>query len=154
MMVPAAYALEMATRRRDGFAVINLKRLIFYLSRPHTAEVCAGTASLTQYPPQSIVQNLEAGGSLGVDYLAYDALGGFDEDFVGWGGEDNEFWERALTGAVYPFGYLPIVHLWHPPQPEKLLGAEALGARRYRELCEDSPLERIKRLRARAVRRG
>ena len=41
-------------------------------------------------------------------------IGGFDEDFVGWGGEDLEFWERARAyGRVYEFGYLPLLHLWH-----------------------------------------
>ena len=50
---------------------------------------------------------------------AFLAIGGYDESFVGWGGEDNEFWERAHTRRVWPYGYLPIVHLWHAAQPRK-----------------------------------
>jgi GT2 family glycosyltransferase len=67
-----------------------------------------------------VVQNLEAGGSFGMARDAFFDIGGFDESFVGWGGEDNEFWERAQTRSVWPFGYVPLVHLWHEPQPEKL----------------------------------
>jgi GT2 family glycosyltransferase len=65
------------------------------------------------------MQNAEAGGSLAVDRETFFAIGGFDEAFVGWGGEDNEFWERAQSRKVWPYGYLPLIHLWHEAQPEK-----------------------------------
>ena len=45
------------------------------------------------------MQNLEGGGSVAVDRAAFFAIGGFDEAFVGWGGEDNEFWERVAPCA-------------------------------------------------------
>ncbi len=87
------------------------------------------------------MQNAEAGGSIALSRDAFHAIGGYDESFVGWGGEDNEFWERAQTRRVWPYGYLPFVHLWHAPQPEKLqpsrrgafppaIGAAARGAHR------------------------
>lgn len=46
----------------------------------------------------------------------FEQIGGFDEKFVGWGGEDNAFWHAAtvvggevlrLDGSVY--------HMWHQP---------------------------------------
>lgn len=119
MVVPETYAAELVLKHRQGHEIINLKRLIFYLSEDHTHELFTGDVSLQGSPPDSIIQNLEAGGSLAVDRDAYLALGGMDEAFVGWGGEDNEFWERALTRRAWPFGCLPIVHLWHQPQPGK-----------------------------------
>jgi predicted glycosyltransferase involved in capsule biosynthesis len=42
-----------------------------------------------------------------------------DEEFVGWGGEDTEFWDRCQTLRVANHTYMPIVHLWHPSQPGK-----------------------------------
>jgi hypothetical protein len=66
------------------------------------------------------VQNLEAGGSMAIRADTYRAIGGMDETFVGWGGEDNEFWDRCLTRPTWIWGYEPIVHLWHPSQPHKL----------------------------------
>lgn len=46
----------------------------------------------------------------------WDAIGGFDERFCGWGGEDNAFWRAAtiLGGAPHRIpGYA--YHLWHEP---------------------------------------
>ena len=79
----------------------------------------------------------------------YRAIGGYDEGFVGWGGEDLELWERArVHGGVYEFGYLPLVHLWHAPQPGKLQGDAAPAQQRYYELRGVPAEERIARLRA------
>jgi len=119
MLVPESYAAELVRMHRRGYEISNLKRLIFYLSDEHTRALFTGHAFFASRPPDSITQNAEAGGSVAVDRDAYFALGGMDEAFVGWGGEDNEFWERALTRRVWPFGYLPMIHLWHPPQAGK-----------------------------------
>ncbi len=42
-----------------------------------------------------------------------------DDDFVGWGGEDTEFWDRCQTLRVANHTYMPIIHLWHQSQPGK-----------------------------------
>lgn len=52
----------------------------------------------------------------------YAALGGHDERFVGWGGEDLEFLDRLQTRQLYPGSFLPAIHLWHPPAPQKQSG--------------------------------
>lgn len=119
MLVPESYAAEVVAKFKAGNEVINLKRFIFYQSEAHTNRIISGERLLNIAPPSSVVQNLEAGGSLAISKEAHFRIGGFDESFVGWGGEDNEFWERAQTQTVWPYGYLPIVHLWHPSQPEK-----------------------------------
>ena len=117
MLVPADYGREIIARFREGYEVINLKRFIFYLNEENSALVAAN-GDLSLDPPDSIMQNA-LGGSIVVSHEAYIAMGGFDESFVGWGGEDNEFWERAETQRVWPFGYLPLVHLWHRMQTGK-----------------------------------
>jgi hypothetical protein len=70
-----------------------------------------------------------------------------DESFIGWGGEDNEFWERAATLKVWPWADLPLIHLWHSAQPGKH-DASFATAQRYLELAQIDPRERIARLRA------
>ena len=119
MLIPQVYAAELWARYLEGYKAINLKRFIFYLGEQHSLRVISSKTVCTDEPVGAVVQNLEAGGSVAIEREAFLAIGGFDESFVGWGGEDNEFWERAQTLNVWPYSYLPIVHLWHPPQPEK-----------------------------------
>ena len=141
MLVPERYAAEAVARMREGWEFIDLKRFIFYLD--------ANGASI-----EKIVQNLH-GGSVIATRDAYFAIGGFDEGFVGWGGEDNDFRDRAEAhGQVYGFGYLPIVHLFHEPQKGKLEGDAAPAMKRYRELEGVPAAERIERLRGREIGRA
>jgi hypothetical protein len=125
MLVTRDYAAQHFARVRDGYEVVSLKRFIFFLSRDHTGRLLGCDELPLDMPPESIMQNAEGGGSLAISREAYFAVGGFDESFVGWGGEDNEFWERAQTRLVWPYGYLPLLHLWHPAQPEKLESARS-----------------------------
>ena len=119
MLVPQEYASELWKRYQAGYEVVNLKRFVFYLDPKQTTRFFETVVLDSRAGSETIVQNLEAGGSVAVCRTAFFSLGGFDEAFVGWGGEDNEFWERALTRKAWPFGYLPIVHLWHAAQPRK-----------------------------------
>ena len=144
MLVPQAYASELWARSQEGYEVINLKRFIFYLNEAHSRGVCAGDRRLSAMPAEAIVQNLEAGGSVAMARDAFFAIGGYDEAFVGWGGEDNEFWQRALTRKAWPYAYLPIVHLWHAPQAGKQQNPPAV--RRFQELAAVAPERRIAEL--------
>jgi hypothetical protein len=131
IVVPADYAREVAARAAEGWQFIDIKRFLFHLD--------AGGAL------GSIMQNAQ-GGSIAATRAAYDAIGGFDDEFVGWGGEDNDFWDRAATtGRIYNHGYLPMKHLYHPPQQGKWT-AEAPGVKRYQELERMPAEERIARL--------
>jgi hypothetical protein len=118
-LIPQVYALELMREFSKGSEVINLKRFLFYLSKEGTGRMFSENRLVMEDTPERIVQNLEAGGSVAVSRDAYFAIGGFDESFVGWGGEDNEFWDRAETRKVCPYGFLPLIHLWHPSQPDK-----------------------------------
>jgi GT2 family glycosyltransferase len=133
MLVPVDYAANILDQVRNGAEVVNLKRFIFYLSEQHTKDVFTGTAGLMDEAPLSIVQNLEAGGSIAITRQAFGEIGGMDESFVGWGGEDNEFWERAQTRKVWPYACLPLVHLWHAAQPGKL-AADSPTLKHYEKL--------------------
>jgi hypothetical protein len=119
MLVPADYAAQILARMKQSYEVVNLKRFVFYLNESHTQAVFDGRKTLLDEAPETIVQNLEAGGSVAITREAYERIGGMDESFIGWGGEDNEFWERAQICKVWPYGGLPIVHLWHFNQPGK-----------------------------------
>jgi GT2 family glycosyltransferase len=95
----------------------------------------------TEHGVKDIMQNFP-GGSLGVRREVYHAIGGMDESFEGWGGEDNEFLDRLNTTNVFQGGFLPAVHLWHASRPSKGVADNprlALLARKR----EQSPEERI-----------
>ena len=145
MLVPVDYAAQILSRVGQGYDVVNLKRFVFYLTQRHTNGVFAGSAGLLDASPEAIVQNLEGGGSVAITRAGYDQIGGLDESFVGWGGEDNEFWERAQTLRVWFWGYMPLVHLWHGAQLGKH-DAQYQTGRNYRELKEIDPQDRIRHL--------
>ena len=143
MLVPVHYGAELMRQRGLGWDALDLKRFIFYLTARDTARVLAGEG-LAIHERGEVIQNLR-GGSIAITKTAYEAIGGFDETFVGWGGEDVEFWERAETLRTNRFGYLPIIHLWHEAQPGKQ-GNDSPGVQRYKELAAVPARERIARL--------
>lgn len=116
LLVPACYAAEHLEYFRRGYEIANLKRFIFYLDRVSTGRFFENGVLPAELAFDSILQNAQGGGSLAIARKTFFAIGGFDEAFVGWGGEDNEFWDRAQLRSLYPYGYLPMVHLWHPGQ--------------------------------------
>jgi hypothetical protein len=145
MLVPRDYAACALRRMAEGHDVANLKRFVFYFDPERSAQVIAARA-VAPCVPESTVQNLEAGGSVAIRKSAYDAIGGMDEGFVGWGGEDNEFWERCGLLPRWEYGELSLVHLWHESQPQKG-AAENTTLARYRRLEAIAPAERARRLR-------
>jgi len=155
MLVPRSYCRRILERVERGFEVINPKRFIFYLNAVHSHNLLSSTTQLTdaaylQQPAEVIVQNLEAGGSLAITASAYSAIGGMDESFVGWGGEDNEFWDRCLTRPCWIWGYEPIIHLWHRSQPLKGQ-PDNPNLARMRQVLQQPAQERIAALRRRSA---
>jgi len=153
LLMPAAYATEILMHASRGVEAIDLKRFVFYLPAVDSARVVAARSVDPARRCDSVLQNAH-GGSIAITKAAYDAIGGFDESFVGWGGEDVEFWERVETRKSTRFGYLPLVHLWHQSQPEKMTGHEAPAIANYYHLAAVAPEERILALRARHVGAG
>jgi hypothetical protein len=119
MLVPISYCRNILALARNGYEAINAKRYVFYMSRVHTERILRSVNAITSAAPEYIIQNLEAGGSMAITTKAYREIGGMDESFLGWGGEDIELWKRCSLLKRWIWGYEPIVHLWHPNQPLK-----------------------------------
>lgn len=146
LLVSSDYAKLALDRLETGYDIVDLKRYVFYLGEAPTYQSLVGQSPLAGVRPQRIVQNLLGGCSVVVDRSAYLGIGGMDEGFIGWGGEDNEFWERAQTLRVWPYGCVPLVHLWHSEQPGKFQAGNPTLTR-YRTLSTVAVSERIRRLR-------
>jgi len=147
MLIPIDYAATILEKISHGYEVVNPKRFIFYLNGRHTERMFTGQLDMYSHPPETIVQNLEGGGSVAITRKCFDRIGGMDESFVGWGGEDNEFWDRAKTQKCWPFGYLALVHLWHAAQPGKHQTSNTT-IMHYQALSAIPALARIARLRS------
>lgn len=151
ILIPARYGFELLKRQGSDFDIVNIKRFIFYLSEIHTTRLLETKVLQSDFCPIQVMENAEAGGSIAIRTQTFFDLGGFDEEFIGWGGEDNEFWERAETRRVFKFGYIPLVHLWHPPQPDarKISGMGKKTAALVETRSAISPQARISELRKR-----
>ena len=142
LLVPDRYAERAWKLVGEGYEVVNLKRFIFYRSE----ELRAGESPLAGNV-DFVLENATGGGSLAVARETFEAIGRMDESFAGWGGEDVEFWQRAQTRRVWNYGILPLIHLWHPPQPGKSPDKKTPGMERLRQLAALAPEQRIAALR-------
>lgn len=147
ILAPSGYAREI--RRwigEQGFEAAHLEHLLFRLDREHTARIAASRV-VRPGAPEEISYNWP-GGTLAIRRDAFFRIGGFDEDFVDWGGEDNEFRDRCSVLLRYNFGYLPFIHLWHPPQDTKHGDAREANLAMMKEKLAISAWERVEALTA------
>lgn len=151
MLVPFDYGSEAFRRYRQGYDVAQLKRFIFYLDQSSSDLVKQSSMMPDKVTCEQVIENPCGGGSLAVSAEAYRQIGGMDEDFVGWGGEDEEFWDRCLTCRVWEYGCLPMVHIWHISQSGKraVNGMGKYTAELTRRKRAIDPKQRIRALRAR-----
>ena len=123
------------------FEAVRMARLIFYLDREASERVQNTRCFSTIRGVDQVVANTP--NPIAIRRETYFAIGGHDEAFYGWGGEDNEFTDRLRTRAYCEAAFLPIVHLWHETAPNREGDRNAgLLADRQRR----SPEERIQEL--------
>ena len=145
ILVPAGYAKQIVRlAEAQCLDVLHLQRFLFYLSQADTEQVLTD-GSFRNRVPERIRQNWQ-GGTLAIRRETYFKLGGYDERFLNWGGEDNEFYDRCRTQKTCCSGFLPFVHLWHPQQPRKYSAEREANLREMKRLLEIPPEERIRAL--------
>jgi hypothetical protein len=145
MLVSKTYCRDIVRLVDKGFEALNTKRYVFYLKHDHSQRILNSIHEIASESPEYIIQNLEAGGSMAITKRAYMQIGGMDEEFIGWGGEDVEFWNRCSLLKRWIWGYEPIIHLWHKNQPLKSQ-IDNPNLMRTRDLDLQSITERIIRL--------
>jgi hypothetical protein len=112
LCLPRAFASEV-WRVLASFDAARLHRFVFYLDDA-TSRAVMQTRSFDVRPALTHVLQNSVGGVTAIRTSAYAAIGGHDERFAGWGGEDIEFYDRCRTLRFQEQAYLPVVHLHHP----------------------------------------
>jgi len=117
---------------RQGAAAAKPYRDIVDLTPEETKRVRAGESTFAPARPGDAPRSREgkqefivfAGGSFVIRRELYLRIGGFDERFLGWGGEDDAMSARIrrtkiATGEI---ATQPALHLWHPRSQESTFG--------------------------------
>jgi hypothetical protein len=81
-----------------------------YLSRTGTAQMFAGCDD----PDVERRAKSAVGGVIWVTAQMFEKVGGYDDNFEGWGAEDNDFYLRLLEATEVLRMDRLILHLWHP----------------------------------------
>lgn len=116
--VPERYGSEVAGVILDrGYEVASIQRFLFYLDGLST-EAVYQRECISPSVPVRVSQNWK-GGTIALSRPSFFDLGGFDEGFVDWGGEDDEFYDRCAAKRHWQYGYVPFVHLYHRPQSDR-----------------------------------
>jgi len=120
---PSRYAAEVVQKIGErGYRAASLQRFLCYLDQAATRAIHARQAISASARTDLVYQNWK-GGTIAVARDAFFALGGFDEGFADWGGEDDEFYDRCSLVGHCRHGYLPFVHLWHAPQDDSRISS-------------------------------
>ena len=118
----------------------------------YTAETVARLGrdhAARQLPPPGELQEADArmlwSLSMACTVATWDAAGGFDERYVGYGGEDTDFGQRlaAVGGGLWWLGGATAYHQHHPTQspPVQHLGAIVRNANTFRGTWGFDPME-------------
>lgn len=144
IVVPCGYLAAIRDRLGAGYEAIRPLRFLFCLDEENTRLFMARGEATAVKRVTDIMQNFP-GGSTALTREAFEAIGGMDERFTEWGGEDLEFLDRLNTLRAFKGGFMPAIHLWHQPAMQKAANT------RNRELADsirsEPVLNRISRLR-------
>ncbi|MDD5544340.1 MAG: glycosyltransferase family 2 protein [Acidobacteriia bacterium] len=145
ILAPCDYGKEICRYIRDeGREFVHLQRFLFRLDETNTRRLVS-TGRVSDCAPEEVWQNW-LGGTIAIRKEAFFRIGGYDEQFVDWGGEDNEFYDRCDVLNKYDFEYLPFIHLWHDPQSTKFSEVRAKNLELMEELLRIPAEERIRKL--------
>ena len=118
---PAIYLERIVETLAEGWEALRPLRFLFCFDEESSADFCGSRGSSLPARVRDVMQNFP-GGSTAVRKDVYWEIGGHDEDFEGWGGEDLEFLDRLAMKKLYGGGFAPAIHLWHRQARKKETG--------------------------------
>lgn len=111
----AKEAVDLAAQKR---ALVCAQTEFRSLAKASTKEVLAGSVDVHDAAVRWVYPNPKSS-CIAIGRELWEALGGYDERFQGWGFEDSSFFHacQAIGGIERLEGECS--HLWHPKSPEK-----------------------------------
>lgn len=140
-LIPTAFAAE-CCRVLQNVEGVRPSRLIFYLNQSSTEQLIKDQDLNNILDLDYVVANNPT--PVAVKASTYWEVGGHDESFSGWGGEDTEFLNRLRTRRISEGGWMPLLHLWHAAAAKRENGDRNQAL--YEALISQSAPERISRL--------
>lgn len=119
IVLPERFATE-CMQALASVEAVRPVRWIFYLDREASERVMSGLDFQTSCDCESIISNTPM--PIAVRRSTYWDIGGHDEAYEGWGGEDTEFLDRLRTRPISEGGWMPVLHAWHAPAARKADG--------------------------------
>jgi hypothetical protein len=146
ILVPVCYLAEVCRCLDGEWEAVRPIRFLFCLDESASSRVQAEGGFESVREVSDVMQNFP-GGSVALRRDVFLDIGGMDERFRDWGGEDVEFLERLGTRNVFRGAWMPAVHVWHPPASKKFTGDRNNATAAARRAVD--PLQRVAALRAR-----
>jgi GT2 family glycosyltransferase len=112
IIVPWCYTIDVVDRldKHDG---LHLGKYVYYLTSPSTVRMSKQGEVANNCIIERRVGYFE-GGSVACKFNTFVEIGGFNEDFKGYGNEDTDFYSRLSNyGNFYNERTYNFIHLWH-----------------------------------------
>jgi len=113
IVVPTNYINMILSKLDKGWDAVHPIRFLFYFDKHATKNYISAYGAIYPKKIGEIRANF-VGGSVALRREAYYRIGGMDENFIGWGFEDIEFYQRIVTMNIFQGRVAPAIHLWHP----------------------------------------
>ena len=98
----------------DSHESAHIGKTVCYMERGSTDTIVKKQSADKDTILSDRIINYYEGGSFGIRRKAYHRIGGFCEDFIGYGCEDTEFFKRMANGTKnFNVRSIALFHLWH-----------------------------------------
>lgn len=113
MLVRADYSVKISSLL-DDFESAHIGSTVCYMDKESTDKIVKNQSIDKDNISSDRVVGYYEGGSFGIMKNAYIRIGGFCDDFIGYGCEDCEFYNRMSKGTrSYTKRSIDLFHLWH-----------------------------------------
>jgi len=118
-MVDKEFLARQLARMRSGINVLRPYRWIRNLTQEETSYVLSNPSRLSMLSQSPSLTTKSVGGILIFRADFYQRIGGYVEEFEGWGYEDTLMAKWSKKFGEWSEGEDIVFHLWHPPSGNK-----------------------------------